>query len=129
MIQLSSIVADTDGFLFNSPNGYDTFVLKVTGFTANGQPVSVPGLNSDYSLYFEGTVAVSGNPRSMVPAPSRCCSIRPTMTVRQVPRSTRQHSRVELAFPTLLAQRMTLRWLQGNLSVGRSALKATASPD
>jgi hypothetical protein len=62
MIQLSSIVADTDDFLFNSPNGYDTFVLKVTGFTANGQPVSVPGLNSDYSLYFEGTVAVSGNP-------------------------------------------------------------------
>jgi hypothetical protein len=62
MIQPLSIVANSDDFLFNSPNGYDTFVLKVTGVTVNGQSVSVPGLNSDYGLYIEGTVAVSGNP-------------------------------------------------------------------
>ena len=54
MIQPLSIVANSDDFLFNSPNGYDTFVLKVTGFTVNGQSVSVPGLNSDYGLYIEG---------------------------------------------------------------------------
>jgi hypothetical protein len=62
MTQLSMVAATTDDFLFNSPNGYDTFVLKVAGFTVNGEAVNVPGLNSSYGLYIEGTVAVSGTP-------------------------------------------------------------------
>jgi hypothetical protein len=62
MTQLSAITATTDDFLFNSPNGYDTFVLKVTGFSVDGKAINVPGLNSEYGLYIEGTVAVSGNP-------------------------------------------------------------------
>jgi hypothetical protein len=37
MTQLSMIAATTDDFLFNSPNGYDTFVLKVTGLTDKGK--------------------------------------------------------------------------------------------
>ncbi len=59
MTQFSMIAATTDDFLFNSPNGYDTFVLKVTGFTVDGKAINVPGLNSEYGLYIEGTVAVS----------------------------------------------------------------------
>src|SRR5580700_2948220 len=59
MTQLSMLAATTDDFLFNSPNGYDSFVLRVTGFTVNGKAIDVPGLNSDYGLYIEGTVAVS----------------------------------------------------------------------
>jgi hypothetical protein len=59
MTQLSVLAATTDDFLFNSPNGYDSFVLRVTGFTADGKAIDVPGLNSDYGLYIEGTVAVS----------------------------------------------------------------------
>jgi len=59
MTQLSAITATTDDFLFNSPNGYDTFVLKVTGFSVDGKAVNVPGLNTEYGLYIEGTVAVS----------------------------------------------------------------------
>jgi hypothetical protein len=45
--------------LFNSPNGYDTFVLRVTGLAVGGKAVDVPGLNTEYGLYIEGTVAVS----------------------------------------------------------------------
>ncbi len=59
MTQLSAITASTDDFLFNSPNGYDTFVLKVTGLSVDGKAINVPGLNTDYGLYIEGTVAVS----------------------------------------------------------------------
>jgi hypothetical protein len=59
MTQLSMLAATTDDFLFNSPNGYDTFVLRVNGFTVDGKAINVPGLNSDYGLYIEGTVAVS----------------------------------------------------------------------
>jgi hypothetical protein len=62
MTQFSMIAATTDDFLFNSPNGYDTFVLQITGFTVDGKAINVPGLNSEYGLYIEGTVAVSGNP-------------------------------------------------------------------
>ena len=58
MTQLSMLAATTDDFLFNSPNGYDSFVLRVTGFTADGKAIDVPGLNSDYGLYIEGTVAL-----------------------------------------------------------------------
>jgi hypothetical protein len=59
MTDLSSIALTTQDYLFNSPNGYDTFVLKVTGATFNGNAVDIPGLNSKFGLYIEGTVAVS----------------------------------------------------------------------
>jgi hypothetical protein len=59
MTQLSALTASTDDFLFNSPNGYDSFVLRVTGFAVDGKAVKVPGLNTDYGLYIEGTLAVS----------------------------------------------------------------------
>jgi hypothetical protein len=59
MTDLSSIALSTQDYLFNSPNGYDSFVLKVTGATVNGHAVDIPGLNSTYGLYIEGTVAVS----------------------------------------------------------------------
>ena len=49
----------TEDYLFNSPSGYDSFVLKVTGATVDGNAVHIPGLNSEYGLYIEGTVAVS----------------------------------------------------------------------
>jgi hypothetical protein len=62
MVDLSSIALTTQDYLYNSPSGYDTFVLKVTGATVNGTAVDIPGLNSKLGLYIEGTVAVSGNP-------------------------------------------------------------------
>jgi len=62
MTQLSMLAATTDDFLVNSPHGFDTFVLRVNGFTVDGKAVNVPGLNTDYGLYIEGTVAVFGNP-------------------------------------------------------------------
>jgi hypothetical protein len=62
MTQLSMFAATTDDFLVNSPNGFDTFVLRVNGFTVDGNPIKVPGLNTEFGLYIEGTVAVSGNP-------------------------------------------------------------------
>jgi hypothetical protein len=62
MVDLSSIALTTQDYLYNSPSGYDTFVLKVTGATVNGTAVDIPGLNSKFGLYIEGTVAVSGNP-------------------------------------------------------------------
>jgi hypothetical protein len=44
------------------PNG-TTFkqILQITGFRLNGQPVTAPGLNSSYGLYFDigGTTQVS----------------------------------------------------------------------
>ena len=62
MTQLSMLAATTDDFLVNSPHGFDTFVLRVNGFTVDGNPIKVPGLNTEFGLYIEGTVAVSGNP-------------------------------------------------------------------
>jgi hypothetical protein len=62
MVDLSSIALTTQDYLYNSPSGYDTFVLKVTGATVNGAAVDIPGLNSKFGLYIEGTVAVSGSP-------------------------------------------------------------------
>jgi hypothetical protein len=62
MVQLSSVALTTQDYLFNSPSGYDTFVMKVTGATVNGNAVAIPGLDTKYGLYIEGTVAVSGNP-------------------------------------------------------------------
>jgi hypothetical protein len=62
MVDISSIALTTQDYLYNSPNGYDTFVLRVTGATVNGTAVDIPGLNSKFGLYIEGTVAVSGNP-------------------------------------------------------------------
>jgi hypothetical protein len=62
MVDLSSIALTTQDYLYNSPSGYDTFVLKVTGATVNGTAVDIPGLNTKFGLYIEGTVAVSGNP-------------------------------------------------------------------
>ena len=59
MADLSSIALTTQDYLYNSPGGYDTFVLKVTGATVNGTAVDIPGLNSKFGLYIEGTVAVS----------------------------------------------------------------------
>jgi hypothetical protein len=59
MLQLSSVALTTEDYLFNSPSGYDSFVLKVTGATVDGNAVHIPGLNSEYGLYIEGTVAVS----------------------------------------------------------------------
>ncbi len=56
----------TTDFLFNisdpAATGTDTFILQVNGFSRNGAAVSVPGLNSSYGLYIEGTVAVHGVP-------------------------------------------------------------------
>ncbi len=62
MVELSSVALTTQDYLFNSPNGFDTFVMRVTGATVDGHAVTVPGLNTKYGLYIEGTVAVSGNP-------------------------------------------------------------------
>src|ERR1700749_4181165 len=62
VVELSSFALTTQDYLFNSPNGYDTFVMKVTGATVNGNAVAIPGLNTKFGLYIEGTVAVSGNP-------------------------------------------------------------------
>jgi hypothetical protein len=62
MVELSSVALTTQDYLYNSPNGYDTFVLKVTGATINGNSVDIPGLNTKFGLYIEGTVAVSGTP-------------------------------------------------------------------
>jgi hypothetical protein len=62
MVGLDSVALTTQDYLYNSPNGYDTFVLKVTGATVNGTAVNISGLNSKFGLYIEGTVAVSGNP-------------------------------------------------------------------
>jgi hypothetical protein len=42
--------------------GTDTFILQINGFSLGGVPVSVPGLNSSYGLYIEGTVTVQGTP-------------------------------------------------------------------
>jgi hypothetical protein len=61
MVDLSSIALTTQDYLYNSPTGYDTFILKVTGATLNGTAVDIPGLNSKFGLYIEGTVAVSSN--------------------------------------------------------------------
>jgi hypothetical protein len=56
----------TTDFLFSiSPlaaAGTDTFILQINGFSLGGVPVSVPGLNSSYGLYIEGTVIVQGTP-------------------------------------------------------------------
>jgi len=52
LVELSAVA-------LNSPNGYDTFVMRVTGATVDGHAVTVPGLDSEYGLYIEGTVAVS----------------------------------------------------------------------
>jgi hypothetical protein len=62
MADPSSVALTTQDFLFNSPNGYDTFVMRVTGATVDGHAVTVPGLNTKFGLYIEGTVAVSGTP-------------------------------------------------------------------
>jgi hypothetical protein len=62
VVELSSVALTTQDYLYNSPNGYDTFVMKVTGATVNGHAVTIPGLNTHYGLYIEGIVAVSGNP-------------------------------------------------------------------
>jgi hypothetical protein len=38
------LAATTDDFLVNSPNGFDTFALRINGFTVDGNPIKVPGL-------------------------------------------------------------------------------------
>ena len=64
MAQAPEITANTTDFLVDSPNsatvGTDTFILKIDSFSVNGTTVTVPGLNSSYGLYLEGTVTVTG---------------------------------------------------------------------
>src|ERR1700742_4443735 len=69
MVDLSAVALTTQDYLYNSANSDDTFVLKVTGATANGTAVDIPGLNSKFGMYIEGTVAVSGNPSVYGPGP------------------------------------------------------------
>jgi hypothetical protein len=60
------ITASTTDFLLNVGNaalqGSDNFILQLNGLSENGVPIAVPGLNSSYGLYIEGTVTVQGNP-------------------------------------------------------------------
>jgi hypothetical protein len=58
-LSLSGLTANTTDYLFNSPAGYDSFIMKINGFTDNGKAVDIPGLNSKFGMYIEGTVAVS----------------------------------------------------------------------
>lgn len=66
MAQELPITASTTDFLLNVGNaaaqGTDNFILQINGFSENGVPITIPGLNSTYGLYIEGTVAVQGNP-------------------------------------------------------------------
>lgn len=66
MTQVPDITASTTDFLVNQGNaalvGSDNFILKIDGFSENGVPITIPGLNSSFGLYLEGTVAVQGNP-------------------------------------------------------------------
>ena len=82
MTQFSMIAATTDDFLFNSPNGYDTFVLQITGFTVDGKAINVPGLNSGPAFTLKARSPSLAIRRFMVPARLRCCSIRQITTAR-----------------------------------------------
>lgn len=66
MTQVPTITASTTDFLLNTASstsvGSDNFILQVNGFSQNGTPVTIPGLNSSFGLYVEGTVALHGNP-------------------------------------------------------------------
>jgi hypothetical protein len=63
--QVPNITASTTDFLLNeatsTTDGGDTFILKVDGFSENGMPITIPGLNSDFGLYIEGTVAIQNS--------------------------------------------------------------------
>jgi hypothetical protein len=61
-LSLAGLTANTTDYLINSPAGYDTFIMKINNFTDNGKAVDIPGLNSKFGMYIEGTVAVSGVP-------------------------------------------------------------------
>jgi hypothetical protein len=64
MAQPPTITVSTTDFLLNAPTsttgGTDTFILKIDGFSENGVPIQVPGLNTSFGLYIEGTVDVQG---------------------------------------------------------------------
>jgi hypothetical protein len=42
--------------------GYDQFIMRINGFSLNGTPVPLPGLNSAFGLYLEGSVGAHGVP-------------------------------------------------------------------
>jgi hypothetical protein len=55
----------TDSLLNDTPPsgvGTDTFVLQVTGFSENGVSIPVPGLDTKFGLYIEGSVTVQDTP-------------------------------------------------------------------
>jgi hypothetical protein len=55
----------TDSLLNDTPPsgvGTDTFILQVTGFSENGVSIPVPGLDTKFGLYIEGSVTVQGTP-------------------------------------------------------------------
>src|ERR1700684_3118537 len=55
----------TDSLLNDTPPsgvGTDTFVLQVTVCTDNGVSIPVPGLDTKFGLYIEGSVTVQGTP-------------------------------------------------------------------
>jgi hypothetical protein len=66
MAQVPNITASTTDFLLNVQNaagqGTDNFILQINGFSENGVPITIPGLNTDFGLYIEGTVDVQGSP-------------------------------------------------------------------
>jgi hypothetical protein len=65
------ITADTvmmTDFLVNfqppppATEGSDQFIMRIDGFSLSGAPVALPGLNSSFALYLEGTLGVHGVP-------------------------------------------------------------------
>jgi hypothetical protein len=65
MAQPPTITASTTDFLALTPSAtaaVDTFILKIDGFSENGVPIQIPGLNTSFGLYIEGTVDLHGTP-------------------------------------------------------------------